>query len=183
MPSLCVTTWCHNSVITFFVARYSVWFQKFYSQLVYSVLTLYSSSCHCSSSFKSLFLWRNDIACSPYSYITRHFKHNLPFLQRMVFPTLLASLLRTQLAMEPSVMLLTSQMSLVSFVAIQSMIICCCRIVNSLQTSVFRQSATLLVYKGQPYPCSQASLLRNLNVEVVLAGRAWYFFLREQHQR
>ena len=43
--------------------------------------------------------------------------------QRMVFPTLLASLQRTQLAMEPSVMSLTSQMNYVSFTAIQSNVI------------------------------------------------------------
>ena len=43
--------------------------------------------------------------------------------QRMVFPILLASLQRTQLAMEPSVMSLTSQMNYVSFTAVQSSII------------------------------------------------------------
>ena len=43
--------------------------------------------------------------------------------QRLVFPTLLASLQRTQLAMEPSVMSLTSQMNYVSFTAVQSNII------------------------------------------------------------
>ena len=42
----------------------------------------------------------------------------LQLSQRMVFPTFLASLQRTQLAMELSVMSLTSQMSLVSFNAV-----------------------------------------------------------------
>ena len=44
--------------------------------------------------------------------------------QKMVFPILLASLQRTQLAMGLSVMSLTSQMNYVSFTAVQSNIIC-----------------------------------------------------------
>ena len=43
--------------------------------------------------------------------------------QRMVFPILLASLQRIQLAMELSAMSLTSQMNYVSFTAVQSNII------------------------------------------------------------
>ena len=74
--------------------------------------------------------------------------------QRMVFPILLASLQRTQLAMEPSVMSLTSQMNYVSFTAVQSNIIH--GSICSLQTKKSAVSLTSL--------CCDIALMQHIHV-------------------
>ena len=114
----------------------------------------------------------------------------LPLLQGMVFPTLLASLQRTQLVMELSVMSLTSQMNYVSFIAVQSNIIHGSICSVSLQTNNSAVSLTSLavtlhwcnIYMCtyEPTICSACYLIasycgnaKNCHTDYIFASKAF----------